>query len=184
MCSHIDEVNNNDKPLDHSRKEKIIKLNKYGLYANLVLVLSCAVVSAFRTTEHLEIHLLAAGPLFLALIISAHIQTWISLQLVPNVVTLTNARFRLFVLIIQYVLTVVGTIAAVIAFTQVKVPFSQIRSSGPHWDESWGGYHAHAVSSIAENIGIWMSCPFFASYVVEFKRIQTNNGKLQYKFIN
>ena len=185
MCSYIEEVNNKtEKSVDDIRRQKILRFNKYGLYLVVVAILSASIASAFRTTEHLEIHLFAVSPLFIALVGTVHIQTWISLQLMPNVVSHSTARFRLIVLIIDYLVIVVGSIATIIALIQMKVPYSQLRSSGRFWDESWGGYHAHAISAIAENILVLMFCPWYASFVAGFNRIRSKNGRLEYEFFN
>ena len=93
------------------------------------------------------------------------------------------ARFRFIIVIIDYVLFLIMLVSGVVFSIQLKVPFNEIGTLSIYWDESRAGYYAHGIGGIAENVMILMSGLFYASFVTEFKRIRSKNGRLEYKFI-
>ena len=185
VCANINELNNNNKSLDDNQCQRILKFNKYGLYVFVAIMLSMASVAAFRSTEHLILHLLSANPLFVTYYIEVGIQSWISYQLFPSVNSVIIAKFRLIATILLYTFSTVFIVSFLVSISQVKVPHSQVMSpSRLWWDQSWGGYDAHVISSIFESLVIFMACPFFASFVTEFKRIRSKNGRIEFVFSN
>ncbi|CAG2176901.1 unnamed protein product, partial [Oppiella nova] len=71
----------------------------------------------------------------------------------------------------------------ILSWFDVNIPYSELR--GPTrlmWDESTGGYVGHVISTVTENLMIFMMCPFYASFVHEFTRIQAHNGRLKFAF--
>lgn len=185
VCGHIDEVNNNERQLNDNQCQRILKWNKYGLYMFVVIMVSMIAISAFRSTEHLMLHILSANPMFTAYYIEVGIQTWISFQLVSTANTLRTARFRAMASATIYTMSVIFLLSCVISFFQLKVPLSQIQTNDRlWWDEKMGGYEAHVISAIAESLTIFMAGPYFASFVTEFSRIRTKKGRLEFIFLN
>lgn len=188
VCTNHPEFNNNDKPVDTKLIERLKRLNKYGLYLSVVTMVSMSAVGAFRSTEHLELHLVVgAVPAFTASFLYFCIQTYTSYKLTPSVNTLRIARFRLIVTILAFVFGIVMIITVIVASLQAVLnratTYEDLR--GParlKWDHSWGGLEAHVVSTVAENLMILLMCPFYGSFVTEFMRIHFHNSKLIYDF--
>lgn len=144
-------------------------------------MLSMALVASFRSTEHIDIHFLAAIPLFSAYCAVTSIQTWLSYKLIPSVNTLIIARIRLIITIFINICCLTYLLTFMVSVLQVRVPLSQLRSAARlWWDESWGGYEAHVISAITESMAIFLACPYFISFITDFKRIKSNDGKLVY----
>ena len=183
------EFNNNDKRVDSEQIERLLRFNKYGLYLSVVAMLSMGAVGAFRSTEHLELHLtIGAFPAFFASFAYFCIQTQTSYKLIPSVNSLRIARFRLIITIVAFIFGLIMIITVPIASIQAsldgKPNYQELRGEPRlKWDESWGGLEAHVISTVAENLMIFMMCPFYASFITEFKRLNVQNGKLKYNFI-
>jgi len=189
VCDNNPEFNNNDKTVTTDQIERLLRYNKYGLYMSVLIMLSMSAVGAFRSTEHLELHLaIGAFPAFFASFAYFCIQAHASYKLTPSVNTLRIARFRLIITILAFIFGIIMITTIIVATIQAVfdgVPnYQELR--GPlrlKWDESWGGLVAHVVSTVTENLMIFMMCPFFASFINEFRRISVQKGKLKYDFI-
>ena len=158
----------NDKSFGDNQQQRVVKVNKYGLYSALVVMVGLISTFAFRSTEHVILHLVFSNATIISYCLCVAIQTWISYQMVPTVNTLRMARFRLVIALLIHGSFLAMLLLGIIALSQV--PYNQ--SFSPTrllWDETWPGYYEHAISAILENIGIFMGCPFFASFVIEFK---------------
>ncbi|XP_054162440.1 DNA damage-regulated autophagy modulator protein 2-like [Oppia nitens] len=191
------QFNNNDnnvrqksKSIDEKLSErlstvfKLDRLNTWSLYMSIIQVLSLPAVAAFRSTESLELHLLVgAVPVFSASLIYFLMQTHITYLTIPYVGTLKMARFRLLVSILSIIFGTCMLFGVLFSALGLKRTYADIR--GPSrlvWDESYGGYVGHVVSTVAENVAIFMMCPFYASFYPEFRRIETQNRRLKFKF--
>ena len=137
VCANQD--SNNDKSLDDNQRQRVVKVNKYGLYGSVVVMLGLASVTAFRPTEHYAIHMVFALTAIIAYCLCVAIQTWISYQMVPTVNSLTMARFRLVIAILINASAVLSILVGVLSQLQVKVAERQVSSPARLlWDESWG----------------------------------------------
>ena len=168
----------NDKWLDDNQRHRVIKVNKYGLYSALVVMVDLVSAFAFRITEHFTIHMVFSFITIFAYCLYVAIQTWISYQMVPTVNTLRMARFRLVIAILINGSFLVFILIGFMAFSQV--PQGQAYTPARLlWDKSWPGYYSHAISAISENLCVFMCCPFFASFVAELKVLNQ-----QWKILN
>ena len=149
-------------------------------------MLGMGAVGAFRSTEHLELHLgVGAFPAFFATMIYYCIQIWFSYQMKPFVNTQRMATFRLIIAILAAILGVIMTISMFATLPLINKSYSDLRGQPRlKWDESWGGYLMHCISAITENLMIFTVCPFYASFVTEFRRIKSQNGRLKYIFLD
>ena len=158
----------NDQSIDDNHRQLVLKVNEYGLYSVGVFMVSLPSMFAFRSTEQVHLHLVFSFTTIIAYCLCITIQTWISYQMIPTVNTLRMARFRLVIALLIHGSFLAMLLLGIMALSQV--PYNQ--SFSPTrllWDETWPGYYEHAISAILENIGIFMGCPFFASFVIEFK---------------
>ena len=158
----------NDKSFDDNQRQRVLKVNQYGIYSVGVIMVALPSMFSFRSTEHVYLHLVFSFATINAYCLCVAIQTWISYQMVPTVITLRMARFRLVIAILINGSFLVMLLMGTIALSQV--PYSQaFTPTRLFWDKSWPGYYSHAISAISENIGIFMGCPYFGSFVAEFK---------------
>ena len=167
----------NDKSVDDNQRHRVFKVNKYGLYCAVVVMVGLISTFAFRSTEHITLHLVFALATTIAYCLCIAIQTWISYQMVPTVNTLRMARFRLVIAILINASFVQCILMGFKAYSQV--PEGQAYTPARLlWHESWPGYYSHAISAICENFYILMGSPFFASFAAEFKTIQSHGFKI------
>ena len=174
------DVNANQKRLD---TDLVLKYNKYGLYSSIVSMMTMSAVAAFRATEHMALHFGAAFFTFASFWVQFFVQTRMSYELVSIVNTLKMARIRLILTILNYIASASAYLFCFISIFQSNYSYF-MSESRLLWDSSSGGYVSHVISAITENIAILLISLFYSSFIAEFNRIHSHNGKLKYKFIN
>jgi len=185
ICNNNSSLNNNNKILEADDVTKLLRLNKYSLYAVIMIVFLISTVAAFRSSENLPLHLLGALPVFGASGIFLLLQSKISYLLIPlNVNSLRIARIRSMCTITAVVFGTLMILMILWSSIDLKVPIEKVWGvERLLWDQSYGGYVQHCLSAVFEWIIICIFCPFFATYIPEFKRISIHNGEINYKFI-
>jgi hypothetical protein len=141
-------------------------------------------VAAFRSSEHLVIHIIAGLTGCAIAIIFLITQTKMSYILITNVNSLRIARIRLICTILAFIFGTFATLAVILSAFGLKVQnHSKVLSvERLLWDESYGGYVAHCLSAMFEWLAMLTLSPFFATFVPEFKNIKSHNGKIECKY--
>jgi len=159
-----------------------LKLNKISSFIGVLIIILMVNKSSNKITESTIVHIINELLLSVSVITLLVFECLITYKLVPFVNSLLLARIRFTITVMITFSCILSTVLAILSLILFKKDFNQFEYR-LKWKLLHGGYIFHILSAVSQWISVLLLSPFIATYIFDLRRIEFNDKKFSFRFI-